>query len=401
MELENFFVPNDPYSSDSEVETEDTKQKQRPNRKRLYQSDDEGEGKKKKMKSEKDKKFEKFNKIADTILDKLYIQDFNTVSAQFLIFQAELKKSSKVIEKEGVPKIWWKLILQINDDIENMSAADKKKLSKSSSQGVNKLKQVLKKLLKDEEVNLNKYKEQPLLTESEEESQSEEESSEDSGSESSDESSKKSEKDSADDDWDSSEGEAGEDKIVMDWEKNRENMSREQRRLFWLKKDGDKDYAKDLKDKDQKKKERKNNTAKERVYDVASVDKDYSSLDLKRENIVRILAKLCTNRSNLEVSQIEDNINLLTYILSKSKTPTTRIECIIIKINFMNEVAKIQDLYISRNNWLQNFELICELHYLLNSLPTVQDQIATYINVDNIDAKYTEQQLNVSLLETS
>lgn len=126
-------MPNDPYSSDSEVETEDVKQKQRPTRKRLYQSDDEGEGKKKKVKSEKDKKFEKFNKIADTILDKLYIQDYNTVSAQFIIFQAELKKSSKIIEKEGVPKIWWKLILKINDDIENMSAADKKKLSKSSS----------------------------------------------------------------------------------------------------------------------------------------------------------------------------------------------------------------------------------------------------------------------------
>lgn len=103
---------------------------------------------------------------------------------------------------------------------------------------------------------------------------------------------------------------------------------------------------------------------------MASLEKDYSSLDLKRENIVRMLSKLSTNRSNLEVAQIEENISLLTYILSKTKTPTTRIECIIIKLNFMNEVAKMQDLFIPRSTWLHNFELTSELHYLLNSLPT-------------------------------
>ena len=89
----------------------------------------------------------------------LFLVDFDVLTKQY-------DKAKKLILKEGIPRFYVKILVQLEDKMIEMLALDKaarKKMSSSNNKSINTMKQKLRKYNKAFEKFLKQYREVPLF----------------------------------------------------------------------------------------------------------------------------------------------------------------------------------------------------------------------------------------------
>lgn len=385
-------------------------------------SDDENDepvfhGKKRKDKgtvSAKDKNLEKIEDLANNITQKLRIEDYLSLYTDFENLTIEVDKIANSFEGGTYPKLFFKLVLMINDKINSLSSDAKKKLNKNNLKGYNKLKQSLKKIYSDQEQALKDYNRSPYASDAEDDesedasisteasSSEEEKLSKDSGS--SDEDS-----DASDDDGDDS---SEDKKLKLDKDDIRNlsfdqyinmipNLTREQRREYWKlavvletkKPSKNKDEKSDDESKEEGQQQR---PQKERVYVVEEVDKDYSKLNLEEDVVRAKIKKICGERNRYELSELKSNIDMLEYICN-NVTGTLQLEVVLVFLNFWFEYVSQTVLFMPRERWVEILDKIQTYFQLMKSFS--EDQIKSCHNfLKSDDSFYDSVSLQVSLI---
>ena len=100
------------------------------------------------MRSEKDKKWNLIKEMAGRINKALNIRDFEKVWAELQKLLKEIEGASKLIEKEGYPSSFLKILKRVHEEIEelNTDSEEKKKLKKHAATAFNTMRQKLKKI---------------------------------------------------------------------------------------------------------------------------------------------------------------------------------------------------------------------------------------------------------------
>lgn len=83
--------------------------------------------------------------VIKKILDKIKINDFVAIYNEFTELNKLLEKSKKITDKEGVPRFYIRICFMLDNLVNNLTNAEKKKLSTSNNKSYNILKQQLKK----------------------------------------------------------------------------------------------------------------------------------------------------------------------------------------------------------------------------------------------------------------
>lgn len=135
----------------------------------LKSSDSEDD--KRKVVGEKEKKWSLIKKLCQKIKDKLKINDFSEVNATYQELMKEIDRSKNLIEKDGYPSFYMKLIIQLIDHTNTFEG--KSKLNVVNGKEFTKLKQKMKKVEKDFEEELEKFKNKKEESEKEEEKETE------------------------------------------------------------------------------------------------------------------------------------------------------------------------------------------------------------------------------------
>jgi hypothetical protein len=158
---------------EQKVETvETTKQGARTAKKNLM-GDSSEEETERTIKTQKQKKFEILDKILDDLRKHVNISDWGEIEKDFVKMQTEIKSNGKVIldSDENLPKSVLKSLLNLQDAVEEVTNAVKKKMTKANATSYTKLKSNFNKWLSNEEnvieekmifgTQLAKYKENP------------------------------------------------------------------------------------------------------------------------------------------------------------------------------------------------------------------------------------------------
>jgi len=112
-----------------------------------------------------------FKTILVGIKNHLKINDYSSIQDAFINLNKILEKSKQLIEKEGIPKIYYKALVLIEDAIEE---TDKKKLGTLQLRAWNTMKNKIKKHNREYSEQLQEYRKNPLASEEEDESKEEE-----------------------------------------------------------------------------------------------------------------------------------------------------------------------------------------------------------------------------------
>ena len=97
----------------------------------------------------------KMKEVIEKINKKMNINDFVSLLQHYEELNKEFDKSKKILEKEGIPRFYIRVLVQIENCVTNFSAEDKKKLNQNNNKSFNTLKQKIKKhnLLFTKEIN--------------------------------------------------------------------------------------------------------------------------------------------------------------------------------------------------------------------------------------------------------
>lgn len=235
--------------SDSENESEDDeKQVATQSRFAYFGSDSSSDDEKgpRNIRTAKDKEMDAFKSIVTNIKNHLRINDFTSIQDDFTNLTKLLDKFKQIIEKEGVPKIYYKALVLIEDTIKEMEESAKKAESDEKTEGEaveNKVKKLgtlqlkafntmrnkIKKHNRECAEELGEYRKNPLASEEEGEAEEEEEAKEKSKGKA-----KKPAKDEDDEEEDEDEDEDGESDEGESSEEDthdRHKMTPQQRRL--------------------------------------------------------------------------------------------------------------------------------------------------------------------------
>lgn len=200
-----------------------------------FESSSESEEEHRTIKTMKDKRIDAFRQVLKEIRNHAKINDFSKLTDDFGELNKELEKSKQLVEQEGIPKLYFKGLVLIEDCINEIN---KKTLSTLQLRAWNTLKNRLKKHNKDYETQLEDYRKNPIATDEEEEKKPEPEESEEE-----EEKAKKEEKSDEDEEnEDENEDQEGEDESEEseseeEETQDRSKMTPEERRKKWVKKD--------------------------------------------------------------------------------------------------------------------------------------------------------------------
>ena len=135
---------SDSESSEEEVKINKNLRKTKNIQRDLESSDSED---KRKVLGEKEKKWAIIRKLCQKIKDKLKINDFSEVNANHQELMKEIERSKNLIEKDGYPSVYIKLVIQLIEFTTTFEG--KSKLNVINGKEFTKLKQKMKKYEKD------------------------------------------------------------------------------------------------------------------------------------------------------------------------------------------------------------------------------------------------------------
>jgi len=175
--MPDFWADSDDDSAEEEPK-KPTVSTVKPRRGDSDDEEDEGPALRRVVRSQKDKRFEEINNTIQNIRNYMKINDWNSIHNDFEKLNRQLTKATTVIQKEGIPNSYIKILVQLEDFLkktaENKEA--KKKMSAPNSKSLNAMKQKLKKNNKQYETQIEYYRKNP--DESEDEKEASEEASE-------------------------------------------------------------------------------------------------------------------------------------------------------------------------------------------------------------------------------
>jgi translation initiation factor 3 subunit C len=121
------------------------------------------------------RQMDNFKTTLVSIKNHLKINDYSSIQDDFTNLSKILEKSKQLIEKEGIPKIYFKTLVLIEDAIEE---TDKKKLGTVQIRAWNTMKNKIKKHNREYADQIQEYRKNPLASEEEDNSKDEEDSKE-------------------------------------------------------------------------------------------------------------------------------------------------------------------------------------------------------------------------------
>uniref|UniRef100_A0A8C1B4X1 Eukaryotic translation initiation factor 3 subunit C n=1 Tax=Cyprinus carpio carpio TaxID=630221 RepID=A0A8C1B4X1_CYPCA len=130
------------------------------NKPALLLSDDE-EDTKRVVRSAKDKRFEELTNIIKTIRNAMKIRDMSKCLEEFEQLYRAFLKSKTIVDKEGVPQFYIRLLADLEDYLNQLweDKEGKKKMNKNNAKALSTLRQKIRKYNKDFETEIASYKE--------------------------------------------------------------------------------------------------------------------------------------------------------------------------------------------------------------------------------------------------
>ncbi|XP_063048781.1 eukaryotic translation initiation factor 3 subunit C isoform X4 [Engraulis encrasicolus] len=143
----------------------------------LLLSDDE-EDTKRVVRSAKDKRFEELTNLIKTIRNAMKIKDVSKCLEEFEQLCRAFVKSKNIVDKEGVPKFYIRLLADLEDYLNQLweDKEGKKKMNKNNAKALSTLRQKIRKYNRDYETEIASYKENPDQSAEEEEEKDDAES---------------------------------------------------------------------------------------------------------------------------------------------------------------------------------------------------------------------------------
>lgn len=140
------------------------------NKQSLLLSDDE-EDTKRVVRSAKDKRFEELTNTIKTIRNAMKIRDMSKCLEEFEQLCRAFLKSKTIMDKEGVPPFYIRLLADLEDYLNQLweDKEGKKKMNKNNAKALSTLRQKIRKYNKDFETEIVSYKENPEQSAEEEE----------------------------------------------------------------------------------------------------------------------------------------------------------------------------------------------------------------------------------------
>ncbi|XP_036429200.1 eukaryotic translation initiation factor 3 subunit C isoform X1 [Colossoma macropomum] len=147
------------------------------NKQNLLLSDDE-EDTKRVVRSAKDKRFEELTNLIKTIRNAMKIRDMAKCLEEFEQLCRAFLKSKAIVDKEGVPPFYIRLLADLEDYLNQLweDKEGKKKMNKNNAKALSTLRQKIRKYNRDFETEIANYKENPEQSAEEEEEKEEAES---------------------------------------------------------------------------------------------------------------------------------------------------------------------------------------------------------------------------------
>ncbi|KAF6734650.1 Eukaryotic translation initiation factor 3 subunit C [Oryzias melastigma] len=143
----------------------------------LLLSDDE-EDTKRVVRSAKDKRFEELTNLIKTIRNAMKIRDMAKCLEEFEQLCRAFLKSKNIVDKEGVPSFYIRLLADLEDYLNQLweDKEGKKKMNKNNAKALSTLRQKIRKYNRDFETEIAAYKENPQESADEEDDKELEES---------------------------------------------------------------------------------------------------------------------------------------------------------------------------------------------------------------------------------
>uniref|UniRef100_A0A3B3VT53 Eukaryotic translation initiation factor 3 subunit C n=1 Tax=Poecilia latipinna TaxID=48699 RepID=A0A3B3VT53_9TELE len=131
----------------------------------LLLSDDE-EDTKRVVRSAKDKRFEELTNFIKTIRNAMKIRDMSKCLEEFEQLCRAFLKSKNIVDKEGVPQFYIRLLADLEDYLNQLweDKEGKKKMNKNNAKALSTLRQKIRKYNRDFETEIAAYKEVSLQT---------------------------------------------------------------------------------------------------------------------------------------------------------------------------------------------------------------------------------------------
>uniref|UniRef100_A0A673G9J8 Eukaryotic translation initiation factor 3 subunit C n=1 Tax=Sinocyclocheilus rhinocerous TaxID=307959 RepID=A0A673G9J8_9TELE len=123
------------------------------------------------VRSAKDKRFEELTNIIKTIRNAMKIRDMSKCLEEFEQLYRAFLKSKTIVDKEGVPQFYIRLLADLEDYLNQLweDKEGKKKMNKNNAKALSTLRQKIRKYNKDFETEIVSYKENPEQSAEEEE----------------------------------------------------------------------------------------------------------------------------------------------------------------------------------------------------------------------------------------
>ncbi|XP_031699817.1 eukaryotic translation initiation factor 3 subunit C isoform X2 [Anarrhichthys ocellatus] len=136
----------------------------------LLLSDDE-EDTKRVVRSAKDKRFEELTNLIKTIRNAMKIRDMSKCLEEFEQLCRAFLKSKTIVDKEGVPPFYIRLLADLEDYLNQLweDKEGKKKMNKNNAKALSTLRQKIRKYNREYETEIASYKEDPQESADEEE----------------------------------------------------------------------------------------------------------------------------------------------------------------------------------------------------------------------------------------
>ncbi|XP_048026941.1 eukaryotic translation initiation factor 3 subunit C isoform X2 [Megalobrama amblycephala] len=170
--MSRFFAKSDSESEESSSADEITPKATGTtfNKQALLLSDDE-EDTKRVVRSAKDKRFEELTNFIKTIRNAMKIRDISKCLEEFEQLCRAFIKSKAIVDKEGVPQFYIRLLADLEDYLNQLweDKEGKKKMNKNNAKALSTLRQKIRKYNRDFETEIASYKENPEQSAEEEE----------------------------------------------------------------------------------------------------------------------------------------------------------------------------------------------------------------------------------------
>ncbi|DBA87382.1 hypothetical protein WJX77_002170 [Trebouxia sp. C0004] len=170
--------------SDSSSSSDEGSQKKGPSRFMIGSSDSDSEDDKRVIRSAKDRRFDELQATCHEIRNKVNINDWSSVQSLFDKLNKQLEKTQKVTDAIGVPRVYVRILVELEDGLKKTLADKdaKKKMSPTNAKALNTMRQRLKKHNVSFQEQIDKFRENPESTEEEPSDASDDESGSDDGS---------------------------------------------------------------------------------------------------------------------------------------------------------------------------------------------------------------------------